>query len=290
MWFRGEDWENEEREALDVLRPDVAQLRHRHQNDVPSDVLKAARAGLLGDPLQFAARRYLSNDRWSQTLLAGLDEAEVSLTRTERVRLLKRIRVSGVASGTRRWLWPALATAAAAVIAIGLTLTRDVQDQATGRTAAADTNLKNATPRYRLALEKPEVRLSAAALTWRGSHESTDLARDLRQPFDAFRASDYATAEHELMALRRAYPSSVEVVFYLGVSRLYVNDPRGAVESLTRAATLADVAFASDVRWYRAIAQERIGELEAARADLTSLCAGSSRWRGPACAALRPTP
>jgi hypothetical protein len=130
------------------------------------------------------------------------------------------------------------------------------------------------------------VRLSPRALTYRGAADGRDFASRLKPGFDAYRASDYARADREFTALAAQYPQAVEVFFYQGVARLFLNDFAGADVSLASADRLADVSFATEVAWYRAVIDERRGRLADARARLTSLCAHDNQPRQrPACEA-----
>jgi Flp pilus assembly protein TadD len=75
----------------------------------------------------------------------------------------------------------------------------------------------------------------------------------------------------------------VEIALYQGVARLFLGNLEGAVERLTRAEQLADAAFAPDVSWYLAVAEERAGRREQARARLTALCAAGQDRSNEAC-------
>jgi hypothetical protein len=134
-------------------------------------------------------------------------------------------------------------------------------------------------------------------LTWRGGGSGgsgsgrsggsdNQLLADLKGPLDAFRNGDYARADRAFSALESRYPSAVEVFFYGGVSRLFVNDPARAITALTKAADLADTTFAPRAAWYLAIAEERAGQRPRARARLDELCRGTSNRAAPACAAV----
>ena len=119
-----------------------------------------------------------------------------------------------------------------------------------------------------------------------GSSGGNQLLADLKQPLDDFRNDDYASADRAFAAMESRYPNTVEVFFYGGVSRLFVNDPQRAIASLTKAAALADTTFAPRTAWYLAIAEERAGHLPRARALLDDLCRGTSDRAAPACAAV----
>jgi thymidylate kinase len=75
----------------------------------------------------------------------------------------------------------------------------------------------------------------------------------------------------------------VEVFFYLGVARLIQNDASGARRALDAASGLADQAFAPDVAWYLAVADERSGDRASARARLDRLCREGGARAADAC-------
>ena len=305
-------WDGEERDAIDELRDELETLRARHRDDPEIALLRAARHTALPRDLQQAADDRLTNDAWSRTLVDGLDTVEPSLDKQAEDQLLARIRRESRRDGElagkehqpgrRRWTWyrPALASAALVTIAAAAWIAfrgptpapveRPVpQEQSPAKTSSA---AATAPPAWQVPLDKPDVTLSLAALTWRGNSGSgsgssgNQLLVDLKEPLDHFRSSDYARADRGFAALESRYPSAVEVFFYGGVSRLFVNDPQRAIAALTKAATLADTTFAPRIAWYLAIAEERAGGLSRARARLDELCRGTSDRAAPACAAV----
>lgn len=284
-------WDDEEREALAGLEPELDALRARHARAPELELLRAAEAEVLPDDIQSAGARYLAEDRWSRALVAGLTDADASLDPADQSRLLARIQREARPSARSRpsWIWPPLAVAAAAVVVIiGAVVwaMRPGGDRtvAPDRTVAVQTPASS--PRYVMALAKPEVKLSAAALTWRGAGRPGDLTADLKPGLDAFRRDDFGSARRALAALTEKYAASVEVFFYLGVSQLFLDDARSALDSFATAATRADAMFAPDITWYRSIAEERLGRIDAARTGLTELCGGTTPRAADACAAL----
>jgi hypothetical protein len=125
-----------------------------------------------------------------------------------------------------------------------------------------------------------------AALTWRGAQSENPLLTDLKPGLDAVRSGDYAAARVALSALTDKYPDAIEVHYYLGVSRLFLNDGT-AIASLDRAARLADASLRPDVSWYLAVAHERAGNASEARRQLTTLCGGESPRAQEACEGLK---
>ena len=163
---------------------------------------------------------------------------------------------------------------------------------ATEGTKAPESTVAVATPQpvFYLPLEKPDVKVSPAALAWRGPRGENTLLAELKPAFDAFRASDYLLADREFSALSGRYPQSIEVALYQGVARLFAGNVPGAIASLMAAEPLADSSFAWDVAWYRAVAEERAGNLAAARTRLTGLCAQPDPRAKTACEALTRLP
>jgi Flp pilus assembly protein TadD len=141
-----------------------------------------------------------------------------------------------------------------------------------------------------LALAKPELKLSFAALQWRGSAGDNPLITDLAPGFDAFRRDDFAEAARQLEPLERKHPASVEVFFYLGVAKLMQNDLPGARRALGTALGVADQAFAPDVAWYLAVAEERSGNPASARTRLDRLCRDGGARAADACEGARRLP
>jgi hypothetical protein len=219
----------------------------------------------------------------------------------DEARLLARIQQEAARAATtpgagfRRWGW--LAAAAAVVLVAGtIWLSRRSADAPvegpTERTQPPESTVAGAkpAPSFYLALEKPDLKVSAAALTWRSPRGENTLLADLKPAFDAFRAGDYQLADREFSRLSVTYPNSIEVALYQGVARLFTGDVPGAVTSLTLAEKLADSSFASEVAWYRAVAEERSGNLAAARARLNGLCAQTDVRAKAACDALKRLP
>ena len=96
-------------------------------------------------------------------------------------------------------------------------------------------------------LERPEVRISLRALTWRGSERANPILASLKPALDAFRAADYQRADAEFSAIDKAHPGLIEVALYQGIARLFLGDIAGASTSLQRAERIHDPAFANDV-------------------------------------------
>ena len=240
-------------------------------------------------------------DGWDPDEREALDElqdvlnpaSEPLLTGADEDRLLARIqREAGRGAPVARWMWlrPLIATAALVVLGVGAWLALRTASPTPFPSTAPPEQTIASTPKpapFQLPLDKPDVVLSLSALTWRGSAGANQLLSDLKAPLDAYREGDYTRADRDFTALESRYPQAIEVFFYGGVSRLFANDAQRALAALTRASELADATFAPRVAWYRAIAEQRAGNLAQARAQLDELCRGTSDRAAPACAALK---
>jgi hypothetical protein len=152
-------------------------------------------------------------------------------------------------------------------------------------TAGANGMAPRALPPVQIAYDKPAVKLSPSALTWRGEGSANPFLRDLAPAFDAYRAGDFARAVAEFNRVSTIYPEAIEVLFYQGVSRMLAGDHEGAIAPLEAASRLGNAAFADDVAWYLAVAQQRSGKADA-RAKFAALCRGRGNHATAACAAV----
>jgi hypothetical protein len=287
-------WDADEREALALLGDELDELAKGHANDPPLAMLRAGAHDALPTDLQPDVTAHLSNSPWSRALVEGIDAAVPSLRAADEDRLLARIqgRATQPADRARRWPWLAPALVGSALAAAVLALWTSRHNPSPSSTAAVESprEIAAAAPQVagmRLPLEQPEVMVSTAALTWRGTAPGHQLLVDLKPAVDAFRKGDYARADREFGALEPRYPGAVEVFYYGGVSRLYLDDPQGAIVRLRRARELADPAFASEIDWYRAIAEQRAGHPAELRALLDALCLGTSTRAARACEAAK---
>lgn len=290
-------WDRDEREALAALENELAEVRARHAGDPPLDLLRAAHADALPAELQARVSEHLADSAWSRALVAGAYEVEHALDASDVDRLLARIKRLADArpswlSNVRVWAPLAATAAVAIVVAISWSSSRTAVPAApSAAPATPDATIARATPTataplYQLPLDKPNVKLSIGALTWRGSSD-TALVDALAPALDAYRQSDYAQAAQALERIERRFPESIEAPFYRGVSLLLLNDAAGAIVDLRKADRLKDDSFAPDVTWYLAVAEQRAGQTAAARAHLQALCAKTTPRTAAACDAVK---
>jgi hypothetical protein len=291
------DWDREERDALASLEDQIDAMRQRHVNDPPFELLRAAQADALPSDLQASVSEHLAASSMSRTLAQGLGEDAPSLSAEEQERLLARImkdarKETSKPAGVWGWLRPALLGAGMVAVA-SLVWIVSRETELGERIGPPETQvvvaLPPAAPPFLLPFEKPDVRLGMGALTWRGSRPTSDdgnqLLTDLKPGLDAYRQGDYTTADRELTALATRYPGTIEILFYQGISRLFLNDLPGAIAAFDAAEAINDRTFATDVLWYRAVAEQRAGNLTNARARLDAICRARGADRR-ACTAL----
>jgi hypothetical protein len=298
-----EDWEPDEQAARSELADQLEAIRRRHAADPPLDLLMAARAELLPAQIQQHVAHHLEHSAWSRALVAGVEEA----TGTQAIdphseqRMWRRVQeltksepAARVSRALPPWLYGATALAASIVVAIVI-----------GRAGSAPAPVESAPPAppraalappraavaeppkaaEPLAFSKPAVKLSAAALTWRSGAGVGTFQHDLKPALEAYRQGDYAAADALFTSLGQSYPRAVEVSFYGGVSRMMRGDFTGAISPLAKALDLNEAAFAEDIAWYLAVAEQRAGREADALKRLTGLCAAAGPLAPQACAA-----
>jgi tetratricopeptide (TPR) repeat protein len=286
-----DDWDDEERQALKGLEPELEQLRSRHANDVPFELLRAAHADALPESLQASLTEHLKGSAWSRALVEGDAEAEPSLDEVAEARLLDRIGRASRSKPSAGWpmrSWaPALAAAAVLVIMVGV-----LRSGAPARwfdrtppTPTPETTVASAprAPVFVLAFDKPEVKLTQQALVLRSDARGARFVDDIAPALKAYNAGDYAEADRQFASLLARYPQSVEVPFYRAMTQLFLNDPSSAIQSLQAARRLDDGAFAPEIAWYLAVAYERAGDPPRARAELDGLCRRTTAFTSRAC-------
>lgn len=293
------DWDREERAALAGLEDQLDAMRRRHVDDPPVEMLRAARADALPEDLQTSVSDFLATSAMSRTLAEGLgDDDAPALSREEQDRLLARImnEAHDEAAPPSAWRWLRPLLVGSGIVAVAslvwmISTATEVGERLGPPETQVVVALPPAAPPFLLPFDKPDVRLGMGALTWRGSSPSTSdkgnqLLMDLKPGLDAYRQDDYETANRELTALAARYTSTIEVVFYQGVSRLFLEDYSGAIAAFETADAIGDRTFAADVSWYRAVAEQRSGNTAQARVRLEAICGARGPDAARACAAL----
>jgi len=129
---------------------------------------------------------------------------------------------------------------------------------------------------------------AAAALAFReGTAAANSFLNDLAKALEPYRNDDYPEAARRLLLQSQKYPSAPEVYYYLGVSRLFLDQNSDALQSLERARRVAGETLRDDVAWYLSLALDRSGRTDDAGHELNALCARAGDYQQKACAALK---
>ncbi len=283
-------WPDLDKDEADLLR-ELEALRARHLHCPPFGQLRAAQEGVLPEETHIRVDSHLASCALCRALLhdlASLEPSEPSREEKERIRQRLDKEIGKKVRGASSMSWTLLGRplAVAGVLAVfALIIVRQGVEPPRPRPAPP---LPAAPTETALKLEKPDVKLSAAALVWRGaSGDPEQFLKDLAPAFEAFRASNYAEAALRFGPLEQKYPRSIEVFFYGGVSHIFLGQHTQAIASLEKARQFADESFAPDVSWYLALAYHRSGDSARARAALEAVCRGRSTYAGKACAGVR---
>jgi hypothetical protein len=286
--MRIRDLEPFEAESLPEVKRVVDSLR-RQSACPPFRHLRAARAELLPEELQAEVTRHIAGCKACASIQVDLDTLPepAGITQEETRRILSRIHGESRKDKQRsalRWVfsWRAVSvTAALALCTVIVVLQiRKTPRPVPGQGPAVE--LAEA-----LKIDKPDVKLTLAVLTWRAEKNTgQQFLADLTPALDLYKADRFADAARQFDVLSAKYSGSVEVFFYLGVSRLFLGDPGVAIQALEKADGIAPDSFAADVSWYLALAYQRSGRIADAHARLTSLADGNSAYATRARAAL----
>jgi hypothetical protein len=194
-----------------------------------------------------------------------------------RERILSRVAAPPAVRRVPSWLLSLAAAVALAITAPFLLRGRvqpSLPDQ--GRSPAG----------FVLPLDKLDRR-SAPSLQVRGDDPFDAAFADALAPYEA---NDLGEAAVRLKGLARAHPDAASPRLYLGVTELLQGRPEAARAALLEARPLARTFWTPHVLWYLAIAEERVGDREAASPLLAALCGQPGEYRDRACAALSGPP
>ena len=291
------DFDAEEKEFRREIAAALNEIRSSAGRCPHPDQLMAAAAGV-----QFAdadaVRRHSAVCPICTDLIRDLSSYEYPPISPEEDRRIRQkwAAETGVAKGKESWwtwFWQPLPLAAAAALAIAVLVTGTMvlrrpaeQTDQSVKVVEPSPRPANAKP-VALVLEKAAIKVPAAAvLIYRSGGESTKAFLDeLAAALEPYRMDDYTEAARRLDVLVPKYPKYAEPYFYLGVSRLFLQENDLALAALNAARPLTDESLRDDVAWYTAIALERLGRTEDARREVDVLCGRSGEYQQKACAA-----
>lgn len=291
--------EQVELEFSSELSGALSELRAKTGSCPKPGLLQAARAGVLAPEQAEAITRHLESCRFCKSLLSDMEELDdFELDKATRERIWDRVQqgVQARSSSARRasftwswWLRPIPVTAMAAVtvvLAIGIVFLSKRQPSTVAQNH--QTPAAPAAPSV-FALEKAPVMLPASAvIVWRGQEDaSAKPARELKQALVPYEAGDYLEAANRLEVLRHKNPRMAEAAFYLGVSRLFLNQNEKAAVILKDAVNLAGPSLYDQATWYLALAYYRTGKPDLAGGLLEPVCKAGRKDSSRACAGVK---
>ena len=296
MSVRPHNLESWERKEYGQVAPALDELRRQREACPPAFAVSAAAVFALPDDEQSAVEAHVASCSMCRDLQADFERLEpVGIPARTEDRILEEVR-KRAATKTRPAVfgWRLLVPASVAVVVlvvVGIAGNRHGRLPAPGAPSLPPVVVAApappAAPAPRPQLDKPAVKLSMLALTWRGASDGRSFATDVAPALDAFRADRFDEAERALRVLAPHYPTSVEIPFYQGVSLLFLDRPADAIGPLRRASRLADELFAADADWYLGVALQRAGHATEARTRFAALCRGAGAYARRACEEAR---
>jgi hypothetical protein len=115
---------------------------------------------------------------------------------------------------------------------------------------------------------------------------TTIPARALNAALDPYRTGDYAAAATALDGFLLDHPGDPVATLYLGISRLFMDEPQNALELLRGMPGSASEQVMAEAEWYSVVGAARLRDPSAAEADARVLCDRKGPASTRACAAL----
>jgi tetratricopeptide (TPR) repeat protein len=295
--MRDKDFERDEKEFQREIQPVLTALR---SNVGPCPHPDEVQATLAGVPFAAAenVRKHLTICPLCKALsedLSAYEYPDMSEEEDQRIRArLPRAQVVPDRNVSRwAWLWRPVPMAAAAAVIAFVVITGLINLRKPS--ATVDQSAKSvdvpavATPRSVFNLQKAAIKVSATAvLTYRsGADSDKTYLDDLAAALKPYRSDEYSEAARLLEPLSKKYPKSVEPLFYLGVSLLFLNENDKALETLSRARSVTNDTLRDDISWYLAIALDRVGRKDDSRVEVENICLRSGEYQQTACTAAQ---
>jgi len=118
-----------------------------------------------------------------------------------------------------------------------------------------------------------DLHLSPAELKATPSTPGMAAVVALNRALKPYRAGDDQKAAVELEGVLLDHPEEYRAALYLGVARLFIDEPQAAIESLRQAQQSTNADVLADAEWYILVGIARLREPDQAETDATALCA-----------------
>jgi hypothetical protein len=118
---------------------------------------------------------------------------------------------------------------------------------------------------------------------------TTPAARALENALGPYRKGDYSAAASALDGVRLDHPGSdvdATAALYLGISRLFIDEPQNALEILRTLPADATPEVAGEAAWYRLVGIARLRDPSGVELEAKTVCESSMPTAPRACAAL----
>jgi hypothetical protein len=112
------------------------------------------------------------------------------------------------------------------------------------------------------------------------------LTRALNTALEPYRKGDYVAAATALDGLLLDHPGDPVATLYLGISRLFMDEPQNALEILRGMPGSASDAVMAESEWYSVVGAARLRDPSAAEDAARALCERKGPASPRACAAL----
>lgn len=115
---------------------------------------------------------------------------------------------------------------------------------------------------------------------------NTPPTRALNAALEPYRKGDYVAAATALDGFLLDHPGDPVATLYLGISRLFMDEPQNALEILRGMPGSASEQVMAESEWYAAVGAARLRDPSAAEAAARTLCDRTGPASARACAAL----
>lgn len=115
---------------------------------------------------------------------------------------------------------------------------------------------------------------------------TSPAARALSAALEPYRKGDYAAAASALDGVRMDYPDDATAALFLGISRLFMDEPQNALEILRPLEYGTPPGVAAEAAWYSLVGIARLRNPSSVEDEAAALCAKGVSSSGRACAAV----
>jgi len=115
---------------------------------------------------------------------------------------------------------------------------------------------------------------------------SSPAARALNAALEPYRKGDYVAAASALDGVRLDHPDDATAALFLGISRLFMDEPQNALEILRPLEYGTPPEVAAEAAWYSLVGIARLRDPSGVEAEAKALCAKGGPTAARACTAV----